>query len=42
MAEYFVVGAHNQRDTLRLPEEIGDADGVLIELAAMILTLPLN
>ncbi len=36
MAEYFVVGAHNQHDTLRLPEAIGDAAGVLIEPAACV------
>jgi L-iditol 2-dehydrogenase len=36
MAEYFVVGAHNQRDTLRLPDALSDADGVLIEPAACV------
>ena len=36
MAEYFLVSAHNQRDTLRLPDAIGDADGVLIEPAACV------
>src|ERR1700738_595576 len=36
MAEYFVVGAHNQRDTLRLPDTVADADGVLIEPAACV------
>ena len=36
MAEYFVVGAHNQRDTLHLPDALGDADGVLIEPAACV------
>jgi L-iditol 2-dehydrogenase len=36
MAEYFVAGAHNRRDTLRLPPGIGDADGVLIEPAACV------
>lgn len=36
MAEYFVVAAHNQRDTLRLPAAIDDAAGVLIEPAACV------
>src|SRR5579864_4603646 len=36
MAEYFVVGAHNQRDTLRLPDALSDADGVLVEPAACV------
>jgi L-iditol 2-dehydrogenase len=36
MAEYFLVGAANQRDTLRLPDGIADADGVLIEPAACV------
>lgn len=36
MAEYFLVGATNQRDTLKLPEGMGDADGVLIEPAACV------
>ncbi|HZO82053.1 MAG TPA: alcohol dehydrogenase catalytic domain-containing protein [Candidatus Binataceae bacterium] len=36
MAEYFVVGAHNQRDTLRLPRGVDDAAGVLIEPAACV------
>jgi L-iditol 2-dehydrogenase len=36
MAEYFVVGAHNQRDTLRLPAAVADAAGVLIEPAACV------
>src|SRR5579864_9264759 len=36
MAEYFVVGAYNQRDTLRLPDTVADADGVLIEPAACV------
>jgi L-iditol 2-dehydrogenase len=36
MAEYFVVGEHNRRDTLRLPPGVGDADGVLIEPAACV------
>jgi L-iditol 2-dehydrogenase len=36
MAQYFVAGAHNQRDTLRLPAEIPDDAGVLIEPAACV------
>src|SRR5216684_1666818 len=36
MAEYFVVGAANQRDTLRLPDSIDDLNGVLIEPAACV------
>jgi L-iditol 2-dehydrogenase len=36
MAEYFLVRPPNQRDTLRLPHELGDADGVLIEPAACV------
>src|SRR5579885_2730292 len=36
MAEYFVVGAHNRRDTLRLPDALADADGVLVEPAACV------
>jgi L-iditol 2-dehydrogenase len=36
MAEYFTVGAHNQRDTLRLPDSVADADGVLVEPAACV------
>ncbi len=36
MAEYFVVGAHNRHDTLRLPPSVADADGVLIEPAACV------
>ena len=36
MAEYFLVSAANQRDTLPLPDSIGDADGVLIEPAACV------
>jgi L-iditol 2-dehydrogenase len=36
MAEYFLVGAHNQRDTLKLPDDLGDLDGVLIEPAACV------
>ncbi len=36
MAEYFLVSAANQRDTLKLPDPIGDADGVLVEPAACV------
>src|SRR6202171_2776721 len=36
MAEYFLVSAANQRDTLRLPDSVADADGVLIEPAACV------
>ncbi|MBF6569290.1 MAG: alcohol dehydrogenase catalytic domain-containing protein [Candidatus Binataceae bacterium] len=36
MSEYFIVPAENQRDTLRLPATISDADGVLIEPAACV------
>jgi L-iditol 2-dehydrogenase len=36
MAEYFLVSAENQRDTLRLPDSVSDADGVLIEPAACV------
>lgn len=36
MSEYFVASANNQRDTLHLPDSIGDADGVLIEPAACV------
>ena len=36
MAEFFLVSAANQRDTLRLPDSIADADGVLIEPAACV------
>jgi L-iditol 2-dehydrogenase len=36
MAEYFLVSAANQRDTLRLPDAMSDADGVLIEPAACV------
>lgn len=36
MAEYFVAGADNQRDTLRLPAGIGDDAAVLIEPAACV------
>jgi L-iditol 2-dehydrogenase len=36
MAEYFLVAADNQRDTLKLPDAISDADGVLVEPAACV------
>ena len=36
MAEFFLVSAENQRDTLMLPDSLGDADGVLIEPAACV------
>jgi L-iditol 2-dehydrogenase len=36
MAEYFLVGAENQRDTLRLPDDVADIDGVLVEPAACV------
>jgi L-iditol 2-dehydrogenase len=36
MAEYFLVSALNQRDTLKLPADIDDHDGVLIEPAACV------
>ncbi len=36
MAEYFLVAADNQRDTLKLPDAIADADGVLVEPAACV------
>lgn len=36
MAEYFLVGATNLRDTLKLPESLSDADGVLVEPAACV------
>jgi len=36
MAEYFVVGAANRRDTLKLPDDMSDRDGVLIEPAACV------
>ncbi len=36
MAQYFRVSAANQRDTLRLPDTIDDANGVLIEPAACV------
>ncbi len=36
MAEYFVAGAANPRDTLKLPDDMSDRDGVLIEPAACV------
>jgi L-iditol 2-dehydrogenase len=36
MAEYFTVSAINQRDTLKLPDDLGDLDAVLIEPAACV------
>ncbi len=36
MAEFFLVSADNQRDTLKLPDSVSDADGVLIEPAACV------
>jgi L-iditol 2-dehydrogenase len=36
MAEYFLVSAANQRDTLKLPDSMADADGVLVEPAACV------
>ena len=36
MAEYFLVSAINQRDTLKLPADVADSDGVLIEPAACV------
>lgn len=36
MAEYFLVSAENQRDTLRLPDDVADIDGVLVEPAACV------
>jgi L-iditol 2-dehydrogenase len=36
MAEFFVVGRENLRDTHKLPTSLGDADGVLIEPAACV------
>jgi L-iditol 2-dehydrogenase len=37
MAEYFLVSAANQRDTLKLPDSVDDANGVLIEPAACVI-----
>lgn len=36
MAEFFVVSATNQRDTLKLPSDVSDLDGVLVEPAACV------
>jgi L-iditol 2-dehydrogenase len=36
MAEYFLVSATNQRDTLKLPPDVADNDGVLVEPAACV------
>jgi L-iditol 2-dehydrogenase len=36
MSEFFLVSATNQLDTLRLPDSVADADGVLIEPAACV------
>ena len=36
MAEYFAVSASNLRDTLKLPDSVADADGVLVEPAACV------
>jgi L-iditol 2-dehydrogenase len=36
MAEYFLVAATNQRDTLKLPDDLSDSDGVLVEPAACV------
>jgi len=36
MAEYFAVSATNLRDTLKLPDSVADADGVLVEPAACV------
>jgi L-iditol 2-dehydrogenase len=36
MAEYFLVSAANQRDTLKLPADVADLDGVLVEPAACV------
>src|SRR5208282_5823683 len=36
MAEFFLASAANLRDTLRLPDSIDDANGVLIEPAACV------
>lgn len=36
MAEYFLVSATNQRDTLKLPDAVADVDGVLVEPAACV------
>src|SRR5713226_6106663 len=36
MAEFFSVSAVNQRDSLKLPDSVGDADAVLVEPAACV------
>jgi len=36
MAEYFLVSSTNQRDTLKLPDDVDDLDAVLIEPAACV------
>jgi L-iditol 2-dehydrogenase len=36
MAEYFLVSPTNQRDTLKLPDDINDLDAVLVEPAACV------
>jgi len=36
MAEYFIVSPTNQRDTLKLPDDLDDLDAVLIEPAACV------
>lgn len=36
MAEYFLVSPTNQRDTLKLPDDIDDLDAVLVEPAACV------
>jgi L-iditol 2-dehydrogenase len=36
MAEYFLVNSTNQLDTLKLPDEVADLDGVLVEPAACV------
>ena len=36
MAEYFAVGPANQRDSFKLPDQVSDLDGVLIEPAACV------
>jgi L-iditol 2-dehydrogenase len=36
MAEFFLVSVTNQRDTLKLPDDVADLDGVLVEPAACV------
>jgi L-iditol 2-dehydrogenase len=36
MAEFFLVGGINQCDTLKLPDDVADLDGVLVEPAACV------